>query len=235
MIDLKNESCTGDSSRLSCAPIEDEPDVIKTRRRGRSKYVAQIDTASTSSLNLSILIIILALDQVAAFALQLDESAASSRLAATGSGAPSQLFLPQAQPISRVSGFYPKKTSDEEEDGFIMQAATSVPRNATSSLDEEPTTTSAPLTTTTTTTTVSIDSGGEASDEGGIAIDVNRQQFLTHDQLNLNASTKDEIAAPDLHRVQSSRADRSKVSHVSSFLSGKSYDRVPTIEGRAID
>lgn len=69
---------------------------------------------------------------------------------------------------------------------------------------------------------------------GSIPIDANRQQFLTHDQLSLNTSNTDENIylngfepATDHNRheswqrAQSSRSGMSKVSHVSSLLSGE--------------
>lgn len=142
---------------------------------------------------------------------------------------PSQLFLSQtkASPISLVVGYQGKKSFDEEEDGFIMQAS-SANKNRNDEQQAE-TTTSQSLQTQTddinpTTTTNTITTSAE--DDQRIPIDANRQQFLTHDQLN--ASTKDEtinitqnIEATKRVPEKTSRAGMSKVSHVASFFSGK--------------
>lgn len=178
----------------------------------------------------------------------------------TSQSASSSLLLPSARQISFVGGFGAKKRSDEEEDGFIMKTpavtqadttvtslglTTDLSNLSNSPKDEEntiSTISSAPATITTTT-----QSNEEHNNDQPIAIDANRQQFLTHDQLSLlNASTKDEhiyltnanqhdddgttstLAGDQSGLFQesklvptSSRAGMSKVSHVSSFFSGK--------------
>lgn len=104
---------------------------------------------------------------------------------------------------------------DHEIDPFVMQSST------TATNEEELTTTQATTTST----------GGLIDDDGRIAINASRQQFITHDQLNqLNGATKDEpISLPGneasptaIQRVaQTSRAGMSRLA--SSFgLSGKS-------------
>lgn len=115
---------------------------------------------------------------------------------------------------------------EEEEDGFIMQAAQTTTRADTSGQVSE-----APA--------GSLESSSTLADaDQSIPIDSNRQQFITHDQLS--ASTKDEnisIAAPsdegaesslwsqsrhsNEQAVKSQRANTSKVSYVSSLFSGK--------------
>jgi len=159
---------------------------------------------------------------------------------------PSQQFL--SQPVSLVTGFHTKK-SQEEEDGFIMQASSTVSQNepaasnlsefapnAASSASGDTRADSSLVPTSEPPTTIS-GRNGEQGDQR-IAIDANRQQFVTHDQLSLlDANTKDEsinitngneqdLAASNgqddaLQRVQTSRTGMSKVSHVSSFFSGK--------------
>lgn len=136
--------------------------------------------------------------------------------------APSQLFLSSTdhlnRPILLVNGFSRKK-SDEEEDGFMMQAAA----NQATTLDPSSHSQGLDLTTTTQmqpdeTTTQSSNQTSEL--EMRIPIDAYRQHFLTHDQLSvLHKNSADESGIEQ--KVPTSRSGMSKVSHVSSFLSGE--------------
>lgn len=136
---------------------------------------------------------------------------------------PSQLLQPPASKLVQpqlggpIDGPKPKRLTliggrveeEEEEDGFIMDS--SARNGSTSDTSTEVTPTDSIATT--------------LDPDQGIAIDVNRQQFVTHDQL-LNASTKDESIPLQVQlptATQSSRAGMSKVSHVSSFLSGEFF------------
>lgn len=138
--------------------------------------------------------------------------------------APSQLFLAhlnqETPTISRVAGLHPKR-ADEEADGFIMKAepgSVNQPDQTTTIVNDDTTTTMIP------------------ESDRSIPIDTNRQQFVTHDQLNLlNATTRDEyinltggnqsidFSPPNRdNRAQTSRTSgMSKVSHVSNIISGK--------------
>lgn len=176
----------------------------------------------------------------------------------TLSSPPSQLFLSSRQQptISLVSGFKARNQAGEEgedQGGFIMQASNH--NTATVQLEDlstsgMPTSMNEDLTYATTTTVSPTSTAEETTplsvDNERIPIDMNRQQFDTHDQL-INATTKDEsiylspnadnqeppstmVGAIDepvqknqrgIDGRQSSRAGMSKVSHVTSFLSGK--------------
>lgn len=171
---------------------------------------------------------------------------------------PSQLFLPPAnpriQPVSLVNGFHQKRSEDEEAEGFIMQASSSSAQTPNES-NTFNTIDLASATTETTTSQQQQDDVTQNSDQNDerIPIDINRQQFVTHDQLSLlNATTKDESIylpingsgssglvdgafgyndeLPMINRTNdsalkapTSRSGMSKVSHVSSFLSGKFF------------
>lgn len=178
------------------------------------------------------------------------ENSNSSISGSSNIAPPSQLFLTpisqqQANSISLVNGV--KKSDIEEDDGgFIMKTIQPTVQNESAS-DKDLNTDSVTLptkeisnddTTATTatdftqTTSPQIDTTTLLDQSGSIPIDANRQQFLTHDQLSLlNASTKDEniylnnyekdSQEPSGKRVQSPRSGMSKLSHVSSFLSGE--------------
>lgn len=153
---------------------------------------------------------------------------------------PAQFFMAtdQRQSIKLVGGGIQPR-SEEEEEGFIMRASPSViPQN------QPPT--SPVLDHSTPTSEKALAAGTDApnfdqpttvdADDQRIPINSNRQQYITHDQLSLlNASTKDEhinLTSNDqevqtsssslLQKAQSPRTGgMSKVSHVSSFISGK--------------
>lgn len=169
---------------------------------------------------------------------------ASQLVAANKPTEPNQFFLPIDQrSIKLVGGGFPAK-SEEEEEGFVMRdlsSPSSLVQNQTgviaadtgkapaerASPPDSQNTDTPPMTTTTTTTMTT-------EDDQRIPIDVNRQQFVTHEQLSLlNANTKDEhisltsneeiqpLASSFMRRTQTPRTGMSKVSHVSSLLSGK--------------
>lgn len=169
---------------------------------------------------------------------------------------PSQSFIDDpVKPITQISLIrrqlqVKQIRSEEEEDGFIMQTSspslsnettTSAP-NAPDGVDQVATTPARPS------TDDVADKQEEQQQQQNIAINANRQQFVTHDQLSLlNASTKDEninISAPinefgtssrgrdDQISSKSQRAatpvSASKVSLVSSFFSGKFPSSAPS-------
>lgn len=166
------------------------------------------------------------------------------------------------QAISLVGGFNQKKPEEEEDGFIMQSASlplglaqgestastatTTSELPATTQTDSTDATTSTyasdsdeTTTTTSPTTTIepdskitTISSEQDNNLQGRIPIDVNRQQFVTHDQLSLpEASTKDENMSISQQsagnsqsippRAPTSRSGASKVSHVSSILSGK--------------
>lgn len=153
----------------------------------------------------------------------------------------------RSQSIRLVNGV--KKSDIEEDDGgFIMKTIQPALQSESTSDNKDLNTDSVMISTTKeapndeATATTEINSATTTSPQtdlttlidlsGSIPIDANRQQFLTHDQLSLmNATTKDENiylnneekenSEPSMKRAQSPRSGLSKVSHVSSFLSGE--------------
>lgn len=173
---------------------------------------------------------------------------------------PMQFFIPtdQRQSSSLSSsiklvggGLQPK--SEEEEEGFIMRASSSTGAQAQAYaqqladlVGEQQVTSEKRSVFKTVTPATNVDpdrttlansaSGDNHDDDDQrIPINLNRQQYVTHEQLSLlNASTKDEhisLAGGDqeiqplstrlLQKAQSPRTGMSKVSHVSSIFSGK--------------
>lgn len=183
------------------------------------------------------------------------------------------------QPVTLVNAFHQKRSEEEEEGFIMQASSSSSSSSSSVAPQQQNATTEQQASTTTqqesaTSTFINDDDDDdnqtqpdqrmathneESTSEGGetgsgnedqkIPIDVNRQQFVTHDQL-LNASTKDEsiylspgsggnneedimnksntenshsaAAAAQQQRVPTSRSGSlSKVSHVSSFLTGK--------------
>lgn len=151
---------------------------------------------------------------------------------------PAQFFLPTDQSIKLVGGGLQPR-SEEEEGGFIMRTASSAiaqhqPSSAAQVVDSTAISEKA-LAAGTEAPNLDLASTVEADDQR-IPINSNRQQYITHDQLSLlNASTKDEhinltsndqevqpLSSSLLQKAQSPRTGgMSKVSHVSSFISGK--------------
>lgn len=147
---------------------------------------------------------------------------------------PNQFFLPTDQRSIKLVGGGLQAKSEEEEEGFVMRdlsSPSSLVQNQTDSLAADPgkalaSSSDSPSTETPQTATT--------VDDQRIPIDVNRQQFVTHEQLSLlNANTKDEhinltsnediqpLGSSFIRRTQTPRTGMSKVSHVSSLLSGK--------------
>lgn len=175
---------------------------------------------------------------------------------------PSQLFLPattQKGPISLVPRVNQKRL-EEEVDGFIMQAqqnTTSSPSSpskiAGSTSTGSSTTEQAAAVTFEPSTDQALAAPSSAAaaafeDEYRIPIDVNRQQFVTHDQLQTNSSSAGDsdiaVSESKIQQTQTASSEEtidqpasggsdhrgqqqqwlraaSKVSHVSNLLSGE--------------
>lgn len=149
------------------------------------------------------------------------------------------------KPIVLVNGFSPKRPQEEEMDGFIMQARNELApeSSAQAAINAPKTTTNLPhdavagTPSDEATTFAAFDGSDQSTGQSGqqeaagdseqrIPIDANRQQYATHDQLNLvNASTKDEtIQSVDEQAADKSpRSSQSVMQQLSSFLLGEYY------------